>query len=102
MTMFISFYYSKMMRPYGGKCLTYLQEIFNYRLSRFRRVSENGFGILATRWRFLLTSINLNEHKVSKYATTAILLHNMLINERDSRAKAIYCPPNLVDQQQPG
>ena len=90
------------MKPYGGKNLSYQQEIFNYRLSRFRRVSENAFGILATRWRMFLTTICLEEIKVSKYTTTAVLLHNMLISERDSRAKTMYCPPNLIDQQQPG
>ena len=37
---------SFVMKPYSSRVLTDEQLVFNYRLSRFRRVSENAFGFL--------------------------------------------------------
>ena len=39
-----------MMKLYPQKGLTSEKRVFNYRVSRMRRISENGFGILANRW----------------------------------------------------
>uniref|UniRef100_A0A914WGU5 DDE Tnp4 domain-containing protein n=1 Tax=Plectus sambesii TaxID=2011161 RepID=A0A914WGU5_9BILA len=42
-----------LMKPYPAANRTMAQRIFDYRLSRSRRVVENAFGLLATKWRVL-------------------------------------------------
>ena len=52
------------------------QRIFNYRLSRMRRISENGFGIIAHRWRLLRAPILLPPDTVVGLILAALVLHN--------------------------
>ncbi|XP_046853041.1 uncharacterized protein LOC124446249 [Xenia sp. Carnegie-2017] len=52
------------MKPYPHRYLDKPKQIFNYRLSRARRVVENAFGILANRFRVFLTTIKLDPEKV--------------------------------------
>nr|CAI5827189.1 unnamed protein product [Callosobruchus analis] len=49
-----------LMEPYR-RTPTYKEKIFNYHLSRARRIVENAFGISATRFRVLLNAITLTE-----------------------------------------
>ncbi|KAK5647953.1 hypothetical protein RI129_002845 [Pyrocoelia pectoralis] len=48
-----------LMKPYSQRGLSYDTRIFNYRLTRARRMIENSVGMLANRFRVLLNPINL-------------------------------------------
>ena len=90
-----------MMKPYTGTNLSNEQKIFNYRLSRTRRVIENSFGILVSRWRVLSRPIAFNVHTVDKIVLATMTLHNYLNKTEDSLPanERTYCPPNFVDRE---
>lgn len=53
-----------LMKPLPYCQMDHDQRVFsNYRLSRTQRVVENGFGILANRWRIFRTTIMLSPDK---------------------------------------
>lgn len=67
-----------LMRPFPGKKCSYGELIFNYRLSRARRLVENAFGILAQRWRVFHTKIGVAPKLVTKIVKATCVLHNLL------------------------
>ena len=87
-----------MMRPYPGRGLPEAQCVYNYRLSRARRVIENSFGILAARWRVFCRPLIANPENVVSYTKAAIALHNFL---RTTEVQ-VYCPPGYVDGEDGG
>ncbi|XP_013419995.1 putative nuclease HARBI1 [Lingula anatina] len=70
-----------MMKPYPHRNLDKKKRIFNYHLSRVRRVVENLFGILGNRFRVFLTPINLNPDKVTNLILAACCLHNYMVDK---------------------
>ena len=66
-----------LMRPFARNALTNERHIFNYRLSRARRVVENAFGILANHWRIYLC------HFVTTVGKATDVLHNILTLPND-------------------
>lgn len=69
----------RIMKPYPNRGLTAQKRIFNYRLSRVRRVIENAFGVMTNRFRILLTTINLAPNKVEDITLASCVLHNFLL-----------------------
>ena len=63
--------------------------IFNYRLSRARRLVENSFGILTNRFRIFLTTIDLNISTVENLVTSACIIHNLMVDERTTTTDGI-------------
>ena len=84
-----------LMKPFSRRQLSHDERVFNYRLSRARRCSENAFGILASRFRLFLTEIDAHPDKVSNCVLAAICLHNMLRR----RCGRNYITPGSVDYE---
>lgn len=73
------------MKPYNRAALTNEKRIFNYRLSRARRVVENAFGILTKRFKILQNTIKFEPQKARKIVMACCHLHNYLCSK--NRAK---------------
>lgn len=82
---------NNIMKPYPGHLDSLTPErIYNYRLSRARRIIENVFGIMAAKFRVFLTTIALHPVKVEMVTLTCVYLHNFL--RRDSTSRNTYTP----------
>ena len=68
-----------MIKLYSGRSPSDEQIVFNYRLSRFRRCSENAFGLWESRFRLFLPRMNVkNLVTINKIILAGVALHNML------------------------
>lgn len=74
-----------LLKPYPGRDLTDERKIFNYRLSRARRISENVFGILVNRFGVLGQTMSLEPDKATLVTEACLMLHNYLRSENDHR-----------------
>ena len=71
------------MRPYANRNLGDTKRIFNYRLSRARRMVECAFGILCNKWRILHRAIDFEVEVAQIITQTCCVLHNY-VRRRDS------------------
>lgn len=84
------------MKPYSGVYEKGSKErVFNYRLSRARRVVENMFGIMSSVFRVMRKPILLEPEKVTNISLTSALLHNFLRRSKTSSSK--YSPNGIFD-----
>ena len=83
------------LKPYSVKVLDHDKRIFNYRLSRARRVVENVFGILVARFGVLQKKVNLKPENIDVVVLTCCVLHNFLRRH----AASTYTPPESIDME---
>ncbi|XP_055838084.1 uncharacterized protein LOC129916902 [Episyrphus balteatus] len=84
-----------LITPFSGRYLEDSKSYFNKRLSRARRVVENAFGILASRWRIYQRTIIAEPNTVEKIIKATVVLHNMLCESSKNK----YAPSAFVDRQ---
>ena len=68
------------MRPCPTRQLTESRRLFNYRLSRGRRVVASAFGILAGKWRILNKPIETSPGMADRTVKCICVLHNTIID----------------------
>ena len=83
------------MKPYPNRGQTEEKKISNYRLSRARRVSENAFGILSSRFRVNHTTPNVKPESATSIVHATLMLHNYLLTKCPNE----YVPTGSMDVQ---
>ena len=69
-----------MMKPYSHHTQAHHERIFNYRLSRARRVVENAFGLMQARLRIFGTTMLQHPRNVKKITMCGCVLHNLILD----------------------
>lgn len=64
------------LRPYGQKNLSVAKRIFNYILTRARRMVECAFGILASKWRIFHRPLDVQMDFCDSIIKASCILHN--------------------------
>ena len=67
-----------LMKPQSRRNMNHDQRIYNYRISRGRRIVENVFGVLSSRFRVLRTTIQFQAQHVTRIIYACCILHNLM------------------------
>ena len=62
-------------------------------VSRTPRIAENAFGIMCTRYKVLLRTLELDVPNAMQVVCACVTLHNFLSMKKDT----IYCPSGFID-----
>lgn len=87
----------RIMKPYSpprGRALTDEEKIFNYRLSRARRVVENAFGVLTAKFICLSRTMFCSPTRAQKIVAACCILHNYFLDN----TRNFYCPSGFADR----
>ena len=71
-----------LMKPYSHQSQVYEEKIYNYRLSRARRVVENAFGLLQARFRVFATTMLIRPEIVKTVTMCGCVLHNLILDRQ--------------------
>nr|CAI5864827.1 unnamed protein product [Callosobruchus analis] len=86
------------MRPYAGQLSQSPERVFNYRLSRARRIVENAFGIMASVFRVFRKPMQLKVDNVEKITKACVYLHNYLRKSKTS--SSLYTRSGSFDNEE--
>ncbi|KAL8569159.1 hypothetical protein ACOMHN_020286 [Nucella lapillus] len=73
------------------------QRLFDYRLSRARRLSENVFGILVAKFGVFQRTMRLSPDNATTVSLACVALHNFLMRRKDN----LFAHPRLTDREHP-
>ena len=87
-----------LIKPYARSRLDgdVVKRVANYRISRARRIIENSFGIMRSRWRIFRCPIHARVETVTEVVKACTALHNFLMRDKDF-SRSSYCPHGFVD-----
>ena len=85
----------RIVKPYPQRGLTKERRVFNYRICRARRIVENAFGVLNSRFGIFNIAIATSVPDINDIVIACTSLHNML-NKLDKR---VYSPPGFIDDE---
>ena len=91
-----------LMKPFSRRDLLDQERIFNYRLSRGRRVVENAFGIMANRFGCLLTTLRQEPNTAQSIVLTCTCLHNLMRMRYPGLQNPLLDQENVNHQLVPG
>ena len=71
---------TNLMKPYSHQSQDPTERLYSYRLSRARRVVENSFGLLQTRWRIFGTTLQQRVDVCKKIVMAGCVMHNICLH----------------------
>lgn len=100
----------QVMRPYPGRRLGcaesdpgyHRRAVYNYRLSRARRIVENAFGIMVSKWRILRQPIQAKIETADAVVKATCILHNFLRHRDGISSDKTYISREDVDNDEEG
>ena len=88
-----------LLKPNPGQQLSMEERVFNYRLSRARRIVENAFGIATARFRVFRRPICAHVDTANAVTKAIVVLHNYLMKRTDHSNNFPYYQKELVDRE---